>query len=299
MQEPVTAWKLVVQGKTAGAGGETMNPMDSEYPVSPDSDSGNEAANEKIEGKMTFAEFEVADAEQLREKAKGCFDAAHKAGHSWGGTAALLQEAQFYMTELERRESHFTGRRDFGMELIVIVLILGELFFSWIAYREGQQQSVVLQHLQDSSASTADTLKTLKSTMELMNQNIQTQLDLDNQVLLEVEGFDGKSLAFANTGRTKIGVYGSKFRGFKSLRQVPSTVWPGSPLSFPIEGGVTDMEAALQRKKHISASLEVYLENDAGIQYVGTAVITGAATPNTGVQSFHVQDWKLTKRNWR
>ena len=79
---------------------------------------------------MTFEEFEKAVPRELRETAKTCFNSAHQHGHSWGGTAALLLEAQFYLAEMDRRHDATIARRDFRMELAVIALIALELAVS-------------------------------------------------------------------------------------------------------------------------------------------------------------------------
>lgn len=79
---------------------------------------------------MTFAEFEKAGPRELRESARGCFEKANSYSDSWDGRAPHLIEAQFYLAEIDRRESAKIVRRDFRTELIIIFLIGLELIIA-------------------------------------------------------------------------------------------------------------------------------------------------------------------------
>jgi hypothetical protein len=144
---------------------------------------------------MLFDEFEKATPEQLRHRAKECFNAAMRPqvfGDSSNVTSLL--EAQFYMQELDRREAEEAGKhtrwienRDFWLETVVIILIGAEIILSiWgirLAIQEGRdeqtlmnKQNAVLDNLAKSSAATANALQTLQGTTDAMNTAVHNQL---------------------------------------------------------------------------------------------------------------------------
>jgi hypothetical protein len=98
---------------------------------------------------------------------------------------AILQEAEFYTRELERRSDSWISIRDLILELIVIALIGWEIHMSYraetIQSEASDKQQVVLGNLQKSSEATAAILGSLKSTTETMNTAIQDEASL-NQV---------------------------------------------------------------------------------------------------------------------
>ena len=100
---------------------------------------------------MTFEQFENAKSKELRAESKACFDHAMDAGGggAWELRAAKLLEAQFYMSELDRRHDGNIARRDFRMELVVIALIGLELVAAsvgmLIGVRESNEQAKLLQ----------------------------------------------------------------------------------------------------------------------------------------------------------
>src|SRR5437763_10728736 len=106
---------------------------------------------------MTVEEFQSATADQLREKANDCFARAARTGS--GDWAGLYMEAQFYLAEIERRESAKIAKRDYTLEVWVIVLIGVEIVLSLLAlgtgYIEGAKQITSLDSLNQSTAMTA------------------------------------------------------------------------------------------------------------------------------------------------
>src|SRR6266853_6771984 len=94
---------------------------------------------------MTFEEFEKAKPSELREYAKARFEMATTSAYSIEGISESLAEAQFYLGELDRMENAKIARRDFRMELIVILLIGFELIVAVggiiFATREAKSQT--------------------------------------------------------------------------------------------------------------------------------------------------------------
>jgi hypothetical protein len=135
---------------------------------------------------MTVEEFQNATADQLREKANDCFTKAAQTGSGdWPG---LYMEAQFYLAEIERRESAKIAKRDYALEIWVIILIGIEIALSLLGlvtgYREGAQEITALNSLNQSTTTTAtnianlaqaqaELLKTQKSTLDAMQNQLE------------------------------------------------------------------------------------------------------------------------------
>jgi hypothetical protein len=118
---------------------------------------------------MTFNDFERAKKRDLKEKANDCFRKYYDPNTGGLDKPALLLEAQFYMSEMDRRHQTWISWRDLILEIAVIVLIGIEI---WL----GSKQDAVLNQLQSSTAATASTLATLQGLTVQMNRAIQRQL---------------------------------------------------------------------------------------------------------------------------
>ena len=130
---------------------------------------------------MNFAEFEKATDGDLKAEARRCFDQSRALTVAdLAYKAPLMLEAQFYMQEMDRRDSSKDRRRDLWLEVVVIVLIGIEIVLSLvgmkIAIQEGnaqatltEKQTGILTSLQQSSSDTAQTLKGLLETTGTMN----------------------------------------------------------------------------------------------------------------------------------
>lgn len=116
---------------------------------------------------MRFEEFETASLKTLRREAKFCFSEYQDPNTGGMDKPALLLEAQFYMNEMDRRHGNRVANRDLILELIVIALILGEIIMSVyegnIQAKLIAQENAVLQHLDDSTKKTAESMGTLLS----------------------------------------------------------------------------------------------------------------------------------------
>jgi len=116
---------------------------------------------------------------ELQDKANTCFIVAENTNiHLQGGETERLRlqlEAQYYLTLIARKRDDRVARRDFGMEVAVIVLIGLEIILSFIfgsyGLKEGNQQATILQHMDQSTAKTADAIKGQGKILETMNQN--------------------------------------------------------------------------------------------------------------------------------
>jgi hypothetical protein len=99
---------------------------------------------------MRTEEFKKKTEEQLRDMADDCF--ARLDSVQVTEKPGLLLQAQFYLSEIDKRHDEKIGRRDLILELIIIALIVGELVVGFV---EGNNQATILSNLQKSSAATA------------------------------------------------------------------------------------------------------------------------------------------------
>ncbi len=137
------------------------------------------------------------------------------AGGAWERRVAKLMEAQFYMSELDRRHDSWISLRDLILEIVVIVLIGGEI---WLAWKQGKdedtlmdKQNAVLANLQTSSSATANTLGKLETTTEVMNGAIQRQLGILSQVSLAITFDIGqRRINITNNGNQNLELWGNR-----------------------------------------------------------------------------------------
>jgi hypothetical protein len=108
---------------------------------------------------MTFEQFEKADSRKLREMAKEVFDLSQHPYIANEAKPSHLLEAQFYLSEIDRRQAEIERQEDrriasrsHRMELIIIALIVGEIvigiFGIWLGFREGKEQAAILERVE-------------------------------------------------------------------------------------------------------------------------------------------------------
>src|SRR6266404_5869510 len=116
--------------------------------------------------------LETLTDEELKKRANGCFIQAENTDlYQQVGAAErqrLLTEANFYLSALSWRSDARVARRDFLMEIGVMVLIGVEIVLSVIGLRAGYEQSNILDkqttaliHMDTSTAATSDLLQKL------------------------------------------------------------------------------------------------------------------------------------------
>ncbi len=155
---------------------------------------------------MTVEEFQNATADQLRTKANDSFAKADQSGSL--DRPGFFMEAQFYLAEIERREqqreraeSAKIARRDFWMEVSVIVLIGVEIVLALIGLdagsREAAKQISALNSLNQSTATTAsniskltaaqtDLITTQKNTVDALQSQVEILREQQKQRLAEL-----------------------------------------------------------------------------------------------------------------
>jgi hypothetical protein len=177
---------------------------------------------------MRAEDFDSATIEQLQGQANKCFEQAQspldEAPHYLddAGKLRLLLEAQFYLTAVARKRDERVARRDFRLEVAVIVLlgieIVLSLIFGIVAIHEGTQQAEILGKVKQSTADTAtamqiakDSLKTLaddqdKSLDRLkdMNDNLQASLTTTRKMANAMNDTNAKLQASLTTTGTMV-----------------------------------------------------------------------------------------------
>jgi hypothetical protein len=164
---------------------------------------------------MRAEEFDKASVEELQALADKCFDLAqspreeplpmHPDGMS--GTAyylsdeaklRLLLEAQFYVAAVVRKRDEKVARRDFWLEVAVIILIGIEIVLSvagiGIGIHEANQQSVVLSNIQKSTKDSATAMSAASTSLQFIaneqtaSRNALIEMNADLQQSLKLSG---------------------------------------------------------------------------------------------------------------
>jgi hypothetical protein len=166
---------------------------------------------------MTLEEFEKASDRELRAKANECFTQVEVGGGL--DKPHLYQKALFYMSEIERRKQGKANTVGFWLEILVIVLILGELIVGFV---EGNKQAEVLTHLQSSFASTAATLTSVQGTMEAMNVSMQAQGGRASDIAVSITYSPiNRHLVVTNTGRSDLKMLTYQYDGRRGPHFTP------------------------------------------------------------------------------
>lgn len=149
---------------------------------------------------MKAEEFAHTSEGELRERANECFARAETAGTL--DKPGLLIEARFYIDEIERREHAKTSRRDFSLEItvlvlevIVVVLIGMELYGGYDQLDELKkldgsvgETAKILGSLRDSQQAALKAQKESLDTIEAMNTALQKQMALTGKMSESLKG---------------------------------------------------------------------------------------------------------------
>jgi hypothetical protein len=170
---------------------------------------------------MQLGEIDKLTNEELRQRADDVFALADEKGPGY------LAQAQFYISELDRRENRkmekerddrekIRWRVDFALESLIVILILVEIGLSISDHKQYATNSTaelkmftdmqgILTNLRDTSKATADTMKEERQTMEAMKISLERQVELFYDVQINVTCNEAsKKLILANTGRANI-----------------------------------------------------------------------------------------------
>jgi hypothetical protein len=183
------------------------------------------------------------------------------------------------------------------MEVAVIVLIGLELILAifgiWLGYREGKQQTEALNNLNKSSGETAQTLTAVRQAQEAsldtqkhtlenivaMNNSLRDEMDLNFADALQytggMSGGGQEQVAFANSGRTTLFVWGSAFgQGPPKMQQKATVLIPGNSVSFDISQVVERLVKMKGGSNEMAVPFTLFLKRENGTKYVSKGSFT-------------------------
>jgi hypothetical protein len=251
---------------------------------------------------MTLEEFETATEQELRQKANECFAKSVNAGT--GDKPYLYLEAQFYISEIQRREHErerledtHIARRDFWLEVAVIGLILVEIILSIcgiiLAINQGkdedtmmQKQNAILGNLETSTQATADQLK--------------QELALQYEVFINAQYDGSRGMALFNNSKSEIYLYGIK------VSKNPARQNPGGPASIAehtagsirLEEYYPHLFDAVPQTGSMVLPFALYVKNAAGKEHMvkGQMKLTrqGSGIAGTTESNVSAEQWSQT-----
>jgi hypothetical protein len=226
--------------------------------------------------------------DELRGRASRCseqFDDSNVSDQTKEHLAAL---AQFYLGEIDRRDSAKIARRDYKLEVWVIVLIGLELVLAVVAiitgWIEANKQMSVLDKLNESSAATAGTLTALRDAQEAsletqkqtlenivaMNTALQDELGLNYAISVVLTYDDGqRSLNLFNNGKTNIWLWGTKLSNQRpTLEKEGRVIAPTGYYYFDFTSNRQEFAQKLPKGSESRIPFDVYLKTANGKPYV-------------------------------
>ncbi|HUO36243.1 MAG TPA: hypothetical protein VMU43_14740 [Candidatus Acidoferrum sp.] len=221
---------------------------------------------------MRVEEFERLSRKLVRFRANEAFDAAEKFGIQ--NTSKLL-EAQFYMRELEHRYDSRISIRDFILEIVVILLIGWEIGLGYQQERQQRQafnaQLQVLENLQKSTDTTANSLILAQANLSQMNQALQKQLGLFYDVSLAVLFNQSQSkTTIINQGRTNVVIWGRKFDDESPVMEKEGRTisTSGTGLEIPDPNLIPSLAKLVPKGATKLIPFEIYIKNERGEEFV-------------------------------
>ncbi len=156
---------------------------------------------------MTLEEFEKATEEDLRAEANACLAKAAQAGG--GDKPHLYLEAQFYMSEMNRRQDTKIVRRDFILELVIIALIIVEILLAIegirVGIKEGTEQARLMGKQTDILSNLKDSFSAaLDASIEASRNDQRAWVGIKSMdvTLLETDKPLKTEVKIINTGKT-------------------------------------------------------------------------------------------------
>ena len=215
---------------------------------------------------------------------------------------AVLQEAEFYTRELERRADSRTSIRDLILEIVVILLIGGEIL---LGYRQGRDEAnasaleqQVLTNLQTSSAATVSTLQTLQKTTEDMNKSIQVEVGLNYDVAVEITFDDPSKRIYAtNKGRTNIFLWGAKTDTQKAvIENKGRMIAPGGTYAIAGEALYAEIQQKLPKGLDKTLPFVLFVKNENGNEFLIEAQLF--CIWHNDVLTIHTQTLSVKRGKW-
>jgi len=204
---------------------------------------------------MRVKEIENLSRKELRQRADDAFAKADEKGLSY------LMEAQFYMRELEHRHDSWVSIRDLILEIVVIGLILAEIVEGNAQAKLIAAQTQILQNLQNSTKSTADSLA--------------EQLAIQYRVFVNVQP-NGRALSLFNNSKNEVTFRGIKVgnRPAKLNRDRSSPVAGLNMITIPLEQFYPTLFTDLPQTGSVVLPITIYLKSANNEEYVAEGNFT-------------------------
>jgi hypothetical protein len=237
---------------------------------------------------------------ELKDAIQACFEYAPET--TAVDRLAVLQEAQFYTRELERRSDSWVSWRDLFLEVVVIALIGWEIVMGYSQQKHQDQafekEKSIWEHMDTSTKATADTLTSLAGTTDAMNKALQKQLALFYDVSLNVLFDQGrKKLMLTNNGRTNIVFWGGKVGDTNAF--VPDegrTITAGAGFEFDISPTYESMIAQFPKPAQGMIPYELYIKNERGEEFVQHGYFSLVWKNDVGI--LNVQTISVAPEHW-
>jgi len=254
---------------------------------------------------LTLEQLQQLSDEQITRRVNDLLSPNGGIGNPFMAQPADFIAAQFYVSELDRRENRRanaerdrieTKRRrvDLGLELLIVAIIGLELILAiWGAHQQSKDAAQelkaladmegVLSNLQQTSQATANTMTTLEKTTETMNGAIQNQLALSYDPSVLVKYTPTHQLDVLNNGGTNITLWGSKLGDQAPVfLKVPSVLPRNAGYEFDAEAMYNQFFERFQKEGSVSVPYEIYVKNDLGRKYLVDCTLT-SVTGSYGV----------------
>ena len=171
---------------------------------------------------MRAEEFDKASIEELQAHANVCFDMAQSPRQeplvmrpgarpfdlSDEAKLRLLLEAQFYMTAVARKRDEQVAKRDFRMEVAVIVLIGAEIVLSLIGIytgiHEANQQSNVLSSIEKSTKDSASAMSAASTSLKMLADQQTASVNQLQQMNSSLQDSSTKTRVMASSSQKQL-----------------------------------------------------------------------------------------------
>jgi hypothetical protein len=235
------------------------------------------------EGAMRVEQVQKLSKTELRAKANACFAEAELPGYD---RAPLLFEAQFYMREIEHRSDSRVSIRDFILEIVVIALIGWEIHMGYQQERQQarafEQEQAIRANMETSSRATAATLDSLAGTTSAMNTALQKQLALYYEIsVTPVWDASTKKITIANTGRTNIALWGSKFYDQPVRIEDSRMIAPSGTYIIAADSLYSILVQRVPKGSNQFIPLDLYIRNDRREEFTEHCLIGTSWTNDT------------------
>jgi hypothetical protein len=252
---------------------------------------------------MKIEDIENASEANLRKQLQECYARVDSLDELAGTTQ--LYKARFLIDELERRKNDKVSRRDFWLEIAIIILISIEIGFSYVAFKEAPQQLRALNatkdaliDVQQSSATTAATLSVLQQTMQMMNSAVQRQAGLLSEVSVAITYDVGqKRIIISDTGNADLTLWGDKISDqLPTMNAEPFVIPHGGFYYLLAESFYKEVSTKLVKGSETRIPFEIYLKNDTGQKYVVRSKFF--CKWDGDVLQVNTQTTAISKSNW-